>query len=136
DDLLLLSRIEADEELVRGPTRVRDVVAEAHARVATMAEERHITIEVDEPDEDLTVTGDARQLVSALYNLIENALKYSEDGSVVHVRTAVADAHVQIAVEDHGIGIPARDIERIFERFYRVDKGRSRRTGGTGLGLA
>jgi two-component system, OmpR family, sensor histidine kinase SenX3 len=82
------------------------------------------------------VLGDRRQLVSAVYNLLENAVKYSDTGSVVLVRGARNGAVAEIDVEDHGIGIPARDLERIFERFYRVDRARSRHTGGTGLGLA
>jgi two-component system sensor histidine kinase SenX3 len=82
--------------------------------------------------------GDRRQLVSALYNLLDNAVKYSDAGGVVEARVAVSSdrARVAIEVQDHGIGIPARDLERIFERFYRVDRARSRETGGTGLGLA
>ena len=74
--------------------------------------------------------------MSAIGNLVENAVKYSKDGGVVQVRTRIAERRVEIMVADQGIGIPARDIDRIFERFYRVDKARSRDTGGTGLGLA
>ncbi|MPY92068.1 MAG: hypothetical protein GEV08_03090 [Acidimicrobiia bacterium] len=136
DDLLLLSQIEADAEQVRGPASVRHVIAETLARVATTAEERGIDFVVDDPPPDLCAVGDRRQLVSALYNLVDNALKYSEDGSVVRVGATGVGEWVELAVVDRGIGIPARDLERIFERFYRVDKGRSRRTGGTGLGLA
>src|SRR5213078_3615652 len=79
---------------------------------------------------------DRRQLVSALFNMLDNAVKYSEPGSSVNVTVAASGGDVEIAVRDHGIGIPSRDIDRIFERFYRVDRARSRETGGTGLGLA
>ncbi len=82
------------------------------------------------------MVGDRRQLVSALFNLLENAVKYSDPGTSVRVRTATDGRMVDLSVEDHGIGIPRRDIERVFERFYRVDRARSRETGGTGLGLA
>ena len=82
------------------------------------------------------VLGDRRQLVSALGNLVENAVKYSEAGSSCRCGSRVEGAWVELMVADHGIGIPARDHDRIFERFYRVDKGRGRDTGGTGLGLA
>ena len=82
------------------------------------------------------VLGDRRQLVSALGNLVENAVKYSEVGASVQVRVRVEGRWVELMVADHGIGIPVQDHDRIFERFYRVDKGRSRDTGGTGLGLA
>ena len=79
---------------------------------------------------------DRRQLVSAIANLLDNAVKYSESGSRVCLGMAVEDRNVIITVTDQGIGIPSRDLERIFERFYRVDQARSRTTGGTGLGLA
>ncbi len=74
--------------------------------------------------------------MSAIANLIDNAVKYSEPGSAVTVSTDLDGEHVEVAVRDAGIGIPGRDLERIFERFYRVDQARSRATGGTGLGLA
>ena len=82
------------------------------------------------------VACDRRQVVSALANLLDNAVKYSEPGSPVTVSTALDGDVVEVAVRDAGIGIPSRDLERIFERFYRVDQARSRDTGGTGLGLA
>ena len=110
------------------------------ARLAA-AEQRDIRIELDEPDEQLTVLGDRRQLLSALGNLIDNAVKYSEPGNDVLVSAQVDasttdTAMVVFRVTDTGIGIPTRDLDRIFERFYRVDRARSRDTGGTGLGLA
>jgi two-component system sensor histidine kinase SenX3 len=74
--------------------------------------------------------------VSAIANLIDNAVKYSDAGSAVQVRVRTEPDWVDIDVEDHGLGIPQRDRERVFERFYRVDRARSRDTGGTGLGLA
>jgi two-component system sensor histidine kinase SenX3 len=91
---------------------------------------------VDNAAGDAAVVGDRSQLVSAVANLLDNAVKYSEPGSPVEVRTRRVDGSVEIEVEDHGIGIPSRDLDRIFERFYRVDRARSRDTGGTGLGLA
>jgi len=75
-------------------------------------------------------------MVSALSNLVDNAVKYSEAGSPVQVRATLLGKVVRIDVADRGIGIPQRDRERIFERFYRVDRARSRLTGGTGLGLS
>jgi two-component system sensor histidine kinase SenX3 len=100
------------------------------------AEQQGIAIEVEEPSLRLGVTGDRRQLVSATYNLLENAVKYSDAGSTIQVRARTDGRFVDIDVQDHGIGIPRRDLERVFERFYRVDRARSRDTGGTGLGLA
>ncbi len=82
------------------------------------------------------MSGDRSQLVSAVANLLDNAVKYSEPGESVEVDATAADGAICISVRDHGIGIPSRDLERIFERFYRVDRARSRATGGTGLGLS
>ena len=83
------------------------------------------------------VEGDHRQLTSAVYNLLDNAVKYSPAGSTVTVTTVLdADGGVRVDVADQGVGIPSRDLDRVFERFYRVDRARSRDTGGTGLGLA
>ena len=136
DDLLELSRIEAEEAHPRDAVAVHLVVAEAVERARSAAEQRGIPIEVREPSKGLTIVGDRRQLVSAVYNLLDNATKYSEAGSPVEVRTRGVGAAIEIDVRDHGVGIPTRDLERIFERFYRVDRARSRDTGGTGLGLA
>ncbi len=135
DDLLLLSRIETDISPELDPVRLADVVREATSRVLGAATAAGITLEAV-VDPDLVVPGERRQLVSAVYNLLDNAVKYSDRGQTVTVR-GVADADdVAIEVIDRGVGIPSKDLERIFERFYRVDRARSRRTGGTGLGLA
>jgi two-component system sensor histidine kinase SenX3 len=136
DDLLELSRIEADEEARREDVPVHRFIAEAVDRVRPAAEQQGISIEVEEPAARLAVAGDRRQLVSATYNLLENAVKYSDTGSTVQVRARTDGRWVDVEVQDHGIGIPRRDLERVFERFYRVDRARSRETGGTGLGLA
>jgi len=136
DDLLELSRIEADGEAQRGEVPVHRLLAEAVDRVRPAAEQQGISIEVEEPAARLVVAGDRRQLVSAAYNLLENAVKYSDAGSSVEVGARTDGRWVDISIQDHGIGIPSRDLQRVFERFYRVDRGRSRETGGTGLGLA
>jgi two-component system sensor histidine kinase SenX3 len=136
DDLLELSRIEARELPAREPVPVHVALAEARDRMLPAAEQRDVRISVDEPSARLTVLGDRRQLVSALSNLLDNAVKYSDPGSEVNLRASTDGKTVDLVVEDHGIGIPATDLERVFERFYRVDRARSRDTGGTGLGLA
>jgi two-component system sensor histidine kinase SenX3 len=136
EDLLTLSRIEFEESPPRDPVPVHLVGAEAVERVRSAADQRDIVLEVDDPARRLTVLGDRRQLISAIYNLLENAVKYSDRGATIHLTVSEADGWIDIAVRDHGIGIPARDLERIFERFYRVDRARARDTGGTGLGLA
>jgi len=136
DDLLDLSRIEAEEAPPREPVLVSLVMAEAVERVRAAAEHRGVKILMEEPMVPVTVLGDRRQLVSALYNLLENAVKFSYDSGTVRFEGQRVNGEVKVEVEDHGIGIPARDLERIFERFYRVDQGRSHTTGGTGLGLS
>jgi two-component system sensor histidine kinase SenX3 len=136
DDLLALSQIEADEAGIRDEVPIEVVVAEAVDRVRPAAEQRGIAIDVGEAPARLTVLGDRRQLVSATYNLLENAVKYSDRGSAVRVRARTDGRWIELSVADDGIGIPGRDLERVFERFYRVDRARSRETGGTGLGLA
>jgi len=142
DDLLELSRIEFGGEAVKDVVDVDAIVAEALGRTQAYSESRSIevTYEQDsiakESRPPLLVRGDRRQLVSALGNLIENAVKYSEPSGRVQLSALQNGNEVQITVRDFGMGIPAKDIDRIFERFYRVDRARSRETGGTGLGLA
>ena len=135
-DLLDLSRLESEESPEREPIGVPIVIGQAVDQVRAAAEARGVALDVAEVPRRITVPGDRRQLVSAVYNLLDNAVKYSESGRSVHLRCATNGDWVELAVQDHGIGIPSRDYERIFERFYRVDRARSRETGGTGLGLA
>ncbi|MGP8065952.1 MAG: ATP-binding protein, partial [Acidimicrobiales bacterium] len=136
DDLLDLSRIENEESPPREPVLVNLVMAEAGERVHAAAEQRDVEIKLVEPSPPVAVLGDRRQLTSALYNLLENAVKFSYEGGIVEFTGTVDGDDVVVAVSDKGLGIPTRDLERIFERFYRVDHGRSRSTGGTGLGLS
>ncbi|HEX6476204.1 MAG TPA: ATP-binding protein, partial [Acidimicrobiales bacterium] len=136
EDLLDLSRIEAEEHPPREPLLASLIMAEAVERVRSAAEQRSVKLLVDEPEPPVTLMGDRRQLVAALNSLLENAVKYSDEGSSVEVFGRANGGWVELVVRDQGIGIPSRDLERIFERFYRVDHGRSRQTGGTGLGLS
>ncbi len=134
-DLLDLSVLEALDELPREPVAVGLLVEEAMSRVRSAAALRDIDL-VAEPLPDTTLAVDRPRLVSALFNLLDNAVKYSEPGSPVRLEVSAGPGVVTFAVHDRGCGIPARDRERVFERFYRVDRARSRATGGTGLGLA
>ncbi|TAN20337.1 MAG: GHKL domain-containing protein [Actinomycetota bacterium] len=136
DDLLDLSRIESDDIPAPEPVEIEKMVTEVVNRIGSSAEVRHVTIEQSPADSPCYVIGDRRELMSAVYNLLDNAVKYSESGSKVLVELKTDGQTVDIAVKDQGIGIPSRDLERIFERFYRVDQARSRATGGTGLGLS
>jgi two-component system, OmpR family, sensor histidine kinase SenX3 len=136
DDLLDLSRIESEESPPREPVLVNLILGEASERVRAAAEQRGVEVTLVEPQPPVAILGDRRQLTSAVYNLLENAVKFSPDEGIVHLKGDVGNGEVVITVKDNGIGIPTRELERIFERFYRVDHGRSRSTGGTGLGLA
>jgi two-component system, OmpR family, sensor histidine kinase SenX3 len=136
NELLELSRIELEGAVVRTDVAVASVVRDAVERVRPLAEPAGIVVTVAAPCAEVTVRGDARQLTSALGNLLENAVKYSDPGGGVEIGARTIDDAIEFWVRDHGVGIPARDLDRIFERFYRVDRARSRDTGGTGLGLA
>jgi two-component system sensor histidine kinase SenX3 len=136
DDLLDLSRIEANDAPARTLVPVSDFVTEALAGVQRLADSAGVRVEVGPLPAGVAVQGDRRDLVSAVANLVDNAVKYSDPGGTVEVSARVGPARVEVAVADRGPGIPARDLERIFERFYRVDRARSRNTGGTGLGLS
>jgi two-component system sensor histidine kinase SenX3 len=136
-DMITLSRIQAAEPVPDPvPVELDAVVAEALDRCRMKASARGIELAATGMH-GLYVLGDEDLLVTALRNLLENAVAYSPDKTrvVVSTRRAGGEA-VEISVADQGIGIPERDLERIFERFYRVDAARSRATGGTGLGLA
>jgi len=136
-DMITLSRIQAAEPVPDPvPVKLDDVVAEALDRCRMRASARGIEL-VATGGHGLSVLGDEDLLITALRNLLENAVAYSPDKTRVEVSVKLARGNaVEISVADQGIGIPERDLERIFERFYRVDPARSRATGGTGLGLA
>jgi two-component system, OmpR family, sensor histidine kinase SenX3 len=136
DDLLELSRTELGGAAASDVVSVAQVIDDAVQRAQAAAEHHSIKVGVDYGSNDLHVVGSHRQLVSAVANLLENAVKYSDEGSNVMVEARNNAGWIEIVVTDTGVGIPARDIDRIFERFYRVDRARSRDTGGTGLGLA
>ena len=135
DDLLELSRIESAPRLDED-VDLAGIVSAAIVRGRVVDESKNVTVTAVDSGQTIVVRGDGRQLVSAIGNLVENAVKYSGHGGVVQVRTRRDDRSVEVMVADQGDGIPARDLDRIFERFYRVDRARSRETGGTGLGLA
>jgi two-component system sensor histidine kinase SenX3 len=136
DDLLDLSTIEAQEAPIREPLPLRALVAEAVDLVQASAAAGGVPLQLTPEPPDVQIVCDERQMRSAVVNLLDNAIKYSEPGQSVEIGAALERDRVAISVRDHGIGIPTRDLERIFERFYRVDRARSRDTGGTGLGLS
>jgi two-component system, OmpR family, sensor histidine kinase SenX3 len=136
DDLLDLSLIETQEAPRRAPIPLEVLVDDAVDQLRPAAAAAGINLQVHPGVTGALVACDRRQVVSAIANLVDNAVKYSDPGSPVTVSTLLDGGHVEVVVRDAGIGIPGRDLERIFERFYRVDQARSRATGGTGLGLA
>lgn len=136
DDLLELSRIELGGEMMTVDVDMADIVSEAIERVSPIAMRKGVPLLLNSEKGIAIVSGDFFQLVSAVKNLVENAVKYSDQTHQVDIRVATTDITVSVEVEDRGIGIPADSIDRIFERFYRVDRARNRATGGTGLGLA
>ncbi len=136
NDLLDLSRIEGIDPLKpMEPASVDDVVAQACDDTRLLAQDKGIQF-LRGGTTGLRVSGVEVQLVMAVRNLLVNAISYSPESTKVAVTTGVTEGMVTIAVTDQGIGIPPGELERIFERFYRVDPARSRDTGGTGLGLA
>jgi two-component system sensor histidine kinase SenX3 len=136
-DLITLSRLQGGEPVAEPKVvTLDDVVHDAVDRCRLKAEPKDITLAVG-GREGLTVHGDEELLITAVRNFIDNAIAYSPEHTRVVVCTRMADdRYAEISVTDQGIGIPEADLQRIFERFYRVDPARSRQTGGTGLGLA
>jgi len=136
DDLLELSRIELNGDVMIGPCDVGSLVNSASSRSSYAAQQRQVVVHVYDVPEGLHLNADHAQVASALGNLVDNAVKYSEVGGKVTVTAFPESEGVTFTVTDSGIGIPSHDLDRIFERFYRVDRARSRGTGGSGLGLS
>lgn len=137
DDLLILSRVEQQGEQKVATERVelRGVLTAAVGLCELKASQKDMSIHID-CDETLTVDANASLLEQAVVNLVDNAIKYSDAGGDVRIEALRGDHEVLIGVHDHGCGIAKEHLPRLFERFYRVDKARSRTLGGTGLGLA
>jgi two-component system sensor histidine kinase SenX3 len=136
DELIDLSRVESNQHPSDVRLELTSVMEAATRRVLALSELRQVAVTTTIEHPDLAVNGSKDQLVSALVNLLDNAIKYSDPESTVEVRACASGDWAVIEVSDHGIGIPAKDLDRVFERFYRVDRARDRRTGGSGLGLA
>lgn len=136
NDIIDLSRLQSDDRL--GHATEIDVAAAVELAVEemrTLAAAREIEI-ISSTQENIFILGDKHQIGMAVRNLLSNALAYSAAHTRVSVTMRMTDTLVEIDVKDQGIGIPSHDLDRVFERFYRVDPARSRGTGGTGLGLA
>lgn len=135
DDILMISRLEsrgAKTDIV--PIRVSELVDEAVCSLAPQAAER--TVLIHKQCEDFFIYADLRQMTELFMNLLTNAVKYNNPGGEVWITAKKQGANMYLTVRDSGVGIQEESLVRIFERFYRVDKGRSRKQGGTGLGLS
>ena len=135
-DLLTLVSVDSGElKLKTAPLSLRDLINDNVRRLAPLARERGIELQFT-GRENVEIVGDHMKLTQVFYNLIDNAIKYTPRGGRVHVELAKQGKTAVVRVADNGIGIPEEDQLHIFDRFYRVDKARSRETGGTGLGLS
>jgi two-component system phosphate regulon sensor histidine kinase PhoR len=135
DDILELTAIEGGNVTLRAATvGLHELVADVCASLTAKAAAHNVTL-VNQVDPEVTVYADSRRLEQMLTNLIDNGIKFSREGGTVTVRHE-SGPRDKILVEDNGDGIPAQHLERLFERFYRIDRARSRDMGGTGLGLA
>jgi len=136
-DLLRLARLDAGQEsLDRTSVSLDTVLGGVEHEMQTALEGRRQQLAIEITDDAATVRGDGTKLHDVFRNLIENASHYSPEGATIDVTARRAGSLVEIAVLDHGPGIPPADLQRIFERFYRVDRSRTRDPGGTGLGLS
>lgn len=136
-DLLSLARIESQAGMLsRQAIDLHASIVEAARRHEATAEARDQTLKIDACAGAVKILGDPEALTQIIDNLVDNALKYTPDTGTVTVRIRRGDTHAMLEVQDDGVGIPVEDQARIFERFYRVDKARSREVGGTGLGLS
>lgn len=137
EDLMFLARADAGE--IHGEKALVDMgflCAEVTERMMGVAMAKRITLRVDVPETPMVVTGDESQLTQLLIILLDNAIKYSESDTLIRISAVVENSCVRILVKDQGIGIAAEEQDKIFQRFYRVNKARSREQGGTGLGLS
>jgi two-component system phosphate regulon sensor histidine kinase PhoR len=138
EDLMKLSKIERQDEnseIRLEESSVKSVILPAIHTCREKIEAKNITIDLECP-KDISARLDSRLMIQAVVNLLDNAINYSREKSHIKISAILKDQELHISVEDHGIGIPKEHLARLFERFYRVDKARSRDLGGTGLGLA
>ena len=135
NDILMISRLETKEaEVIKTGVRICPLVREICDSLEMLARENQVTVHMN--CKPLTIKANIQQIRELLGNLITNAIKYNKPGGKVEVTVTSESKEIIITVEDTGVGIPEESKQRIFERFYRVDKGRSKKVGGTGLGLS
>jgi two-component system phosphate regulon sensor histidine kinase PhoR len=136
NDLLDVAALEAGrDKLQLVDVEVSKVLQDAVNTVAPQAKQREVTVSSEIPGGEVTLEADRSRLRQVLVNLVANAVKFTPAGGEVKVKAWREDGHVRFAISDTGIGIPAKDLPHIFDRFFRVTRGRSRLQGGSGLGL-
>lgn len=135
NDLLNLSELDAGKKGKQTTVNLHEIAEQVVSELAEKARKGSIQVSVDIPGE-LSVIAGKHQMVQVMRNLIDNAIKYNSEGGRVDILGNETDSEITLTVKDTGVGIPPSDLDRIFERFYRVDKARSRQLGGTGLGLS
>lgn len=136
DDLLRLSELESGGGIEMTELDLKSLIDEIAMGFGHALAAKRQKLSVEASGGDFAIRGDRDRLEQVFVNLIDNAIKYTKDGGGIKVRLSRAGDSVTVTVEDNGIGIPKEDVERVFERFYRVDKAHSRELGGTGLGLS
>lgn len=137
DDLISISKFETEMKMSKRYFGISNVIRKTIDEINSIAKIKNIELSFDPSDaEETTVFGDEERLQQVLINLINNAIKYTPENGAVKVSLETKEKEVLVIIEDTGIGIPSKDLPRIFERFYRVDKTRSRDVGGSGLGLS
>lgn len=135
--LIDLSKIETQQEgAVKEPSDLGELVREVGSSFFQLAANKGLTLSLHIPENLPLISADKDQLLTLIRNLVDNAIRYTPCGGTIDVMLEANDSHINLIVSDNGIGLAKREIPRIFERFYRVDKARSRETGGTGLGLS
>ncbi len=136
-ELIDLSKLESDQVWAKKePTDLGELINEVGSNFSQHAANKRLTLTLNIPENIPLIVGDRDQLLTLIRNLVDNAIRYTPGGGGIEVRLSTDDTHIYLTVADNGIGLAKREVPRIFERFYRVDKARSRETGGTGLGLA
>lgn len=137
DDLLDLSKIESGKlELNKEPCDIEEIASHVIRELDKSLKGKKINVKIDMPENKIKLNCDKFKMSQVIYNLVDNAIKYSDENGGILLKADNSPEGVFISISDKGIGIPEKDLPRIFERFYRVDKARSREIGGTGLGLA
>jgi len=136
EDLLSLSELELSKDcLNKTEFDLKKVIEEIKLSFGYSLDIKRQTLSINQKGDDFRIQGDRDKIEQVLVNLIDNAIKYSNEAGQIKIYILEHQNEITITIQDNGIGIPEEDIDRVFERFYRVDKARSRELGGTGLGL-